>query len=161
MDLIDLRQLDEATIKEMYDIVDEDKDFSIMEYTVKDFILWCTDENEIVQFADNKGKNLYDKFSVIKSVVNGIKYIFNVIDSYKVQQSSEEIEASRGIEFLTFFENMLVECVEYFHLHNMEEAEKIIIADWFLIKKNKLSQMKYERQYHQITDRKYANSNKR
>lgn len=61
------------------------------------------------------------------------------------KQTAEDRAAAVGVEFPTGVERMLLDVATFFSLHSFEEAERVSVASWMLIAKDKSAAVKFER----------------
>ena len=60
------------------------------------------------------------------------KEMENISKLFKLNETkptNDELTAQKGVVFPTFQETMLCECLEWFHLHSLDDAEKLPESD--------------------------------
>lgn len=116
----------------------------VFEMTVGEFIE-ALDEDYAKVFFDDPDEYLVIAVGRLKAFKRDIENVQKILALNEIKLDADEVQAQAGIVFPTVGENMLVECVEWFHLHSIREAEDVKLTDWLLMKKSKNAGQKYER----------------
>jgi len=152
---------DAAIVEQLLDKIEPyplDKD--IIEMTIAEFASIVDDDEEYVKGL-LKEKYAYKAFGKLKSYQQQMKSLNSWLKRLEIQQTSEEKQASLGVEFPSMIERMLLTVTEFFHLTSFEEAEKVKLSNYLLIAKDKVADTKYQRNYQKILDTKSKMNRKR
>lgn len=79
-----------------------------------------------------------------------IEDIQKVLQLNELKLSPEERAAQAGVVFPSFQESVLCDCVDWFHLHSLDEAEQIPFSNYLVMKRRKSADTLYERNLNQI-----------
>ena len=127
----------------------------IIGMTVGEFIE-CLNEDYYKTFFNDYDELIVVAIGRIKQFNKEVEEITKVLQLNDITESNEEKAAKKGIIWPTFQESMLCNCVDWFHLHSLDEAEKIPLSNYLIYNRKVRAESKYERQLNQI----YANKNK-
>lgn len=122
-------------------------DKPITSFTIAEFSEMLEDRYYVRFLKERKALVAFGKIKDFKEKTNNLsKYL----KRFDIKQSQEEKAAAIGIEFPTMIERMLIEVTQFFHLSSFEEAEKHTVADYIMILKDKVSDVKYQKNYNRI-----------
>lgn len=127
----------------------------IVDMTVGEF-LESLEPGYAMKFFSNPEDNLIEAVGKLKSFKKQMEDIQKVLKLNEPTLSSEEKSAQAGVVFPSYQESMLCDCVDWFHLHNMEEAEALPFSDYLVMKRKKSAEALFERNLNKI----YANKAK-
>lgn len=116
----------------------------VVEFTIGEFIESCSEEYAL-RFL--RKRYALDALGMVKSFRRQMKEIADYMQRCELHQTSEERAASSGIAFPTFSERLLIDCMNYFHLNSMEQAENVKLAEYLLILKDRAASARFERAY--------------
>lgn len=122
---------------------------SVFEMTVGEFAE-CLDENYTARFFENPDELFIIAMGRLKHFKNEIDSVGKILKLNEIKLTADEKAAQRGVVFPTFQENLLCETLEYFHLHSLEEAEKIPLSNYLIMKRKKSAEALYERNLNKI-----------
>lgn len=100
-------------------------------------------------------------FGRLKQFNTEMDGISKFIKMYDTKKSQDEEQAARGIVFPTMSQRMLLDCVKFFRLHSMKEAEKVPFADWLTVFQDEASSAKFQRNYSKIIEQKHKLQSKK
>ena len=126
---------------------------SLFVMSVGEFIE-ATDEAFVVGLLAKR--RAFEAFGMLKTYRDEQKKIADYLKRYETKPSSDEESASAGIEFPTMQENMLMECVEFYHLRSTAEAERLPLSDYLLMKKYKGASALFQRRHQDIITSHYG-----
>lgn len=154
--MVKTEDLTKEEMSVMYDMVDP-INFNVFDIKISEFIEFCEDPKKLIDKLqnDNEEIDILEIIANVKGFNDNVSKIFEYLSKFEIQQTQDEKNATKGIDFPNFFETMLIDCVEWFHLNSMEQAENIKVSEWFLFKKKQLANQKYENNYSLIMDKKY------
>lgn len=130
---------------------------SIVSNTIGEFIMLLRgDEKYLKDFflKDNSDITVFEYCAKSKHLKKEINKIAEYLKSLSTKQTDEEIQASKGVSFPSFEENMLIYCQKKFYLNSINQAESTLLCDFILLKKNDLANIKFEKNLRIINDRK-------
>lgn len=122
---------------------------SVIEMTVGEF-LRCLDDDYVLEFFKDPEERLVIAVGRLKSFRQQIENIQKVFSMNEIKLTQEEQAAQRGVVFPSFGENMLCDCVEYFHLTSLDSAENIPLSNYLIMKRKKSAEALYERNLNKI-----------
>lgn len=128
----------------------------VFSFTVGEFIE-SLDEEYVMSFFRKYDEPLVVAIGRIKRFRNELEQIRKILSLNEIKLSPEEQAAQHGVVFPSFQENMLCECVEYFHLHSLDEAENIPLSNYLIMKRKKGAEALYERNLNRQYLRKQSN----
>ena len=130
----------------------------LLEMTCGEFI-GALDEGFMLSIL--REKRALIAFGRYREYLSQLEQITAYIKRYEVEQTADEKAASRGVQFPSLGERILIECVKHYHLHSTAEAERLPITDWLLMVKNEGSAAVYQHKLTQIQNRKSKANNGR
>lgn len=86
----------------------------------------------------------------LKTLTKEVEGLSKYIAKMQVPQSADERTACAGVDFPSLTERMLLDCAEFFSLHSFDDAEKMTVASWLLIQKNKSANARYQYNFSKI-----------
>lgn len=101
-----------------------------------------------------KEKRAYKALGRIRAWSEDLEGVYRFIQKMEIRPSATEKKASMGILFPSFQERMLIDCIDWFHLHSMSEAENVKLADYLVMLKGKSASDQYQRNYNDIISKK-------
>jgi len=128
---------------------------SIVSNTVGEFIMLLRGDEEYLKDFFLKGNNditVYEYAAKSKHLKKEIKGIADYLKRLSVKQKEDEIQATKGIDFPTFEENILIYCQQKFNLNSFKQAESTLLCDFLLHKKNDMANVKYEQRLRLIRE---------
>jgi len=125
----------------------------VFSMTVGEFIEAC-DDDYVKTFFNDPDEYLIIAVGQLKAYKRDIENVSKILELNKIKQDADEAAAAAGVVFPSFGESILAECLEWFHLHSIEEAENVKLTDWLLVKRAKTAEMKYERNLMRVHDAK-------
>lgn len=147
----------EENFKKLLDAVDEyPLDKPLIEMTIGEFIETLED-GYAMRFMEEK--YVYKSFGKLKSFKNQMEGINKFFEMNEVEPSADHKNASIGVNFLTFEENMLYKTAEFFHLKSFDEAENVKLSNYMLIHKKESSEAKFQHNWNRIMDMKNKTKN--
>ena len=126
----------------------------IISMTVGEFIEAC-DDDYIMRFFQDKGQLLVVAIGKVKQFNKEMENISKLFKLNETKPTNDELTAQKGVVFPTFQETMLCECLEWFHLHSLDDAEKIPLSNYLIVKRKKTAEARYERNLNKL----YADKN--
>lgn len=121
----------------------------VFEMTVGEF-LECLDDNYAMKFFDNPEENLVAAIGRLKFFHKQMEDVQKILKMNEITLSSEEQAAQRGVIFPSFAEAMLCDCVDYFHLHSLDDAENVPFSNYLVMKRKKSAEALYERNLNKV-----------
>lgn len=131
-------------------------DKPITQMTVGEFIEASRD-SYIMTFFENRDELLVTAIGKVKQFNKEMENISKVMKLNEIKPSAEESAAQQGVVFPSFQENMLCECLDWFHLHSLDEANDIPLSNYLIVKRKKSAEALYERKLNKI----YSEKNKK
>lgn len=101
-----------------------------------------------------KHRKALKAFGLLKQYRQEIEGISKFLKLYDYQKTQEEKAAAVGIRFPNLSQRILIDCVKWFHLNSMEEAENIKVGEWLTIWQDEAASALYQRNYMRIMDAK-------
>lgn len=145
----------------MYDQIDAMPLVSpVIGMTLGEFIRATTDENWVKNNILNE-ELLVVAIGRLKQFKLEVENINKYMQLNQMDETSEENQAKKGVFFCTFAEEMLLDAVTFFHLHSIDEAEKIPLSDYLVYHKHKTAEAKFQRNLSKIYNQKQAAKPKR
>lgn len=117
--------------------------------TVGEFIE-CLNDDYLSTFFSNGDDLLVVAIGRIKQFKTEMEQIQKLLALNEIKLSNEEKAAQKGVVFPSFEETMLCECVDYFHLHSLDEAEKIPLSNYLIMKRKNSAESLFERNLNRI-----------
>lgn len=127
---------------------------SILSMSIGEFANILLDEDSFLNSLIKPNERAYIAFGRLHQYSKEIKDLSNYLSSMQINLTPEEQAAGRGVDFPSFVERMLLDCVKTFHLHSMVEAEQIPLTDYLVVLKDQISSAKYQRNYNKILEQK-------
>lgn len=122
---------------------------SILTMTVGQF-LECLDKDYAKRFFDDPEKPLVTAVGNLKWFKKQIEDIKKVLELNEFKLSPEEEKAQIGVVFPSFAESVLCECVEWFHLHSLDDAEGVPFSNYLVMRRKHSAEALYERNLNKI-----------
>lgn len=128
--------------------------------TLGDFIRATTDDNWV------KANILSEEYLIVaigrlKQFRNEVENIDKFMKLNECTESTEESQARKGVYFCSAAEEMLLDAVTFFHLHSMDEAEKVPLSDYLVYYKHKTAEAKFQRNLSAVYAKKNNTKQKR
>lgn len=133
---------------------------SVIGMTVGEFLEALEPEYPIKKFFWDPDGNLLEAIGKIKSFRDQMDGIQKVLKMNEIQLSPEERSAQSGVVFPSFGESLLCECVEWFNLHSIDEAENIPLSNYLVMKRKKSAEALFERNLNKIYTQKAKQNSK-
>lgn len=151
--------LTQDTLKELLEKVPAvPLDKPLLSLTVGEFGEIIEDEETyIVKLL--KHRKALKAFGLLRQYRQEIEAISKFFKLYDVRKTADESNAAVGIKFPNFGQRMLIDCVKWFHLNSMEEAEKVKVGDWLTLWQNEAANALYQRNYSKILEQKHKSKN--
>lgn len=122
---------------------------SVFEMTVGEFIE-CLDDKFAESFFKNPEELLVTAMGTLKHFRNELDSVNKILKLNEVKLTPEETAAQRGVVFPSFQESILCECVEWFHLHSIDDAEKLPFSNWLIMKRKRSADVLFERNLNKL-----------
>ena len=126
---------------------------AVLEMTVGEFIE-ATDENYVASLLTER--RALKAFGRVKQYRQEMKAVYDYLSRYETSTTSEERRAANGIDFPSAQETMLMECVEFYHLRSTDEAQRLPLSDYLLMKKYKGANALFQRRHQEIISSHYG-----
>lgn len=111
---------------------------------------WMLDHQELyIKFLLLTQRTIFKFIGRLKGWEENMKFLEQFLRQYSSKQSKLEKQASQGINFLSFTNQMLADVISYYHLHSIRQAKHMMLKEWLFSCQDKLSHAKFERN---ITD---------
>lgn len=133
----------------------------VLKMTVGQFAELTISEEDFIRELLNPNERVFKAFGRLKSYRNQMTALTKYLEGMQLKLTSDEKLASQNVDMPTTAERMLLDCVKFFHLHSMEEAEKIPISDWLVVLKDQVATAKYSRNYQKILEQRSKSKTKR
>lgn len=101
-----------------------------------------------------KHRKALKAFGRLKQYKQEIEAISKFFKLYDVRRTADESNAAVGIKFPNLGQRMLIDCVKWFHLNSMEEAEKVKLSAWLTMWQDEAANALYQRNYTKILEQK-------
>jgi hypothetical protein len=101
-----------------------------------------------------KHRKALKAFGLLKQYRQEIEAISKFFKLYETKKTQEETNAALNIKFPSFSQRILIDCVKWFHLKSMEEAEKIKISEWLTMWQDEASAALYQHNYSKLLEQK-------
>lgn len=124
----------------------------ILSMTVGQFADLTLDEDSFINDILRPNERAYIAFGRLNQYGIEMKALADYLKTMQIKLSPDEQAASRGVDMPSFVERMLLDTVQFFHLHSMSEAEKIPLADYLVVLKDQIATAKYQRNYSKILE---------
>ena len=125
----------------------------VLAMTVGEFVEIVEDEDAFVANLIKHRKAL-KAFGLLKQYKQEMEALAKFFKLYDVRRTADESNAAKGITFPNLGQRMLIDCVKWFHLNSMEDAEKVKLSAWLTMWQDEAANMLYQRQYMNIMDAK-------
>ena len=106
-----------------------------------------------------KHRKVLKAFGLLKQYRQEIEAISKFFKLYDVRKTADESNAAIGVRFPNFGQRMLIDCVKWFHLNSMEEAEKVKLSAWLTMWQDEAANALYQRNYSKILEQKHKSKN--
>lgn len=125
----------------------------VLAMTVGEFGEIVEDEDAFVTklLKHRKALKAFGRLKQYKQEMEAIAKFFKL---YDVRRTADESNAAKGITFPNLGQRILIDCVKWFSLKSMEEAEKVKLSAWLTMWQDEAANMLYQRQYMNIMDAK-------
>ena len=133
---------------------------SVFDMTVGEFLEALEPEYAIQKFFWNPEDNLLEAIGKLKNFRQQMDDVQKILQLNEPKLSSEETQAQAGVVFPTYQESMLCDCIEWFHLRSMDEAEALPFSDYLVMKRKKGAEALYERNLNKIYTQKAKQNSK-
>lgn len=121
----------------------------VINMTVGEFIE-ATGEDYVNCFFENRDEKLYKAVGRLKQFNKEMESVSRIFKSNEIKPTTEELAAQRGVVFPSFGESMLCDCLEWFHLHSLDDAGNIPLSNYLIVKRKKSAESLYERNLNKI-----------
>lgn len=146
--------LTQDTLKELLEKVPAvPLDKPLLSMTVGEFGEMVEDEETHIAKLLKHRKAL-KAFGLLRQYKQEIEAISKFFKLYDVRRTADESNAAIGIKFPNLGQRMLIDCVKWFHLNSMEEAEKITVGEWLTFWMDEAANMLYQRNYQKLLEQK-------
>ena len=151
--------LTQDTLKELLEKVPAvPLDKPLLSMTVGEFGEIIEDEETyIVKLL--KHRKALKAFGLLKQYRQEIEAISKFFKLYDVRKTADESNAAIGVRFPNFGQRMLIDCVKWFHLNKMEDAEKVKLSAWLTMWQDEAANALYQRNYSKILEQKHKSKN--
>ena len=117
---------------------------SVFSMTIGEFIE-CLSDDYTMKFFSNPDDILVLAIGRLKTFKQEIENVNKIMSLNEIKLTNEEKAAQRGVIFPSFGETILCEAVEYFNLHSLDDAEKIPLSNYLIMKRKKSAEALYQR----------------
>lgn len=151
--------LTQDTLKELLEKVPAvPLDKPLITLTVGEFGEMVEDEETYIGklLKHRKALKAFGKLKQYKQEIEAISKFFKL---YDVRRTADESNAAVGIKFPNLGQRMLIDCVKWFHLNSMEEAEKVKLSAWLTMWQDEAANALYQRNYSKILEQKHKSKN--
>lgn len=151
--------LTQDTLKELLEKVPAvPLDKPLITLTVGEFGEMVEDEETYIGklLKHHKALKAFGKLKQYKQEIEAISKFFKL---YDVRRTADESNAAVGIKFPNLGQRMLIDCVKWFHLNSMEEAEKVKLSAWLTMWQDEAANALYQRNYSKILEQKHKSKN--
>ena len=124
-------------------------DKSVFEMSIGEF-LQCLTDDYAQQFFSNPDELLVVAVGRLKHFKSEMDNVNRILSLNEIKLTAEEKAAQRGVVFPSFGESVLCETVEYFHLNSFDDAEKIPLTNYLIMKRKKGAEALYTRNLNRI-----------
>lgn len=121
---------------------------------------------EIVDDEDTYIANLLKQrkalkaFGMLKQYKVEMENLSKFFKQYEIKRTPEEEAAGRGVRFPSFIQRVLIDCVKWFHLNSMKEAEQVKLSEWLTFWQDEASAALYQRNFQKLLEQKH-NANRK
>ena len=126
----------------------------IIKMTVGEFLEALDPAYAIEKFFSDPDELLVNAVGRIKTFKKEIEDISNVLKVNEISLSVEEKAAQRGVVFPSYEESVLCECVEWFHLHSLDDAEKVPLSNYIVMHRKHSAEALFDRNLNKIYNEK-------
>lgn len=98
-------------------------------------------------------------FGLLKQYKQEMESLAKFFKLYDVRRTADESNAAVGIKFPNLAQRMLIDCVKWFHLNSMEDAEKVKLSAWLTMWQDEAANMLYQRNYQKLLEQKHKSKN--
>lgn len=151
--------LTQDTLKELLEKVPAvPLDKPLITLTVGEFGEMVEDEETYIGklLKHRKALKAFGRLKQYKQEIEAISKFFKL---YDVRRTADESNAAVGIKFPNLGQRMLIDCVKWFHLNSMEEAEKVKLSAWLTMWQDEAANTLYQRNYSKILEQKHKSKN--
>ena len=145
--VLPLLTTDEAFMKAVESVPRVELQTPVLKMTVGEFIE-ALDEGYVAKFLTEK--RAYKALGKTRAYKEDVKSVLDFLRKLEIEPSADEKRASNGVLFPSFGERMLVDCVRWFNLHSMSDAERLPLVDYMIMAKAEAASSKYQRNYNKI-----------
>lgn len=121
--------------------------------TVGEFLECLGEDYPYTFFQDNK-QRLTVAIGRFKQFKKELEDIQKVLKLNEISTTPEEQAAQNGVVWPTFQEGVLCDCVDWFNLHSLEDAEKLPLTNYLIMKRKKNAESLFERNLNKIYNEK-------
>ncbi len=151
--------LTQDTLKELLEKVPAvPLDKPLITLTVGEFGEIVEDEEPYIVklLSHRKALKAFGRLKQYKQEMEAIAKFFKL---YDVRRTADESNAAVGIKFPNLGQRMLIDCVKWFHLNSMEDAEKVKLSAWLTMWQDEAANALYQRNYSKILEQKHKSKN--
>ena len=151
--------LTQDTLKELLEKVPAvPLDKPLITLTVGEFGEMVEDEETYIGklLKHRKALKAFGRLKQYKQEIEAISKFFKL---YDIRRTADESNAAIGIKFPNLGQRMLIDCVKWFHLNSMEEAEKVKLSAWLTMWQDEAANALYQRNYSKILEQKHKVKN--
>lgn len=151
--------LTQDTLKELLEKVHAvPLDKPLITLTVGEFGEMVEDEETYIGklLKHRKALKAFGRLKQYKQEIEAISKFFKL---YDIRRTADESNAAIGIKFPNLGQRMLIDCVKWFHLNSMEEAEKVKLSAWLTMWQDEAANALYQRNYSKILEQKHKSKN--
>lgn len=131
-----------------------------MDLTIKQ-LDWILDHpDKVLKIIRATSPRLLDFVGRVKGLKANMKFLEDFLKSYQVEQTKQERQAMRGIAFPGFTDQILIDLIEFYHLHSVKQASRMRLKEWLLCSQSKMSRNKFQSELSRIHNREMEASRK-
>lgn len=123
---------------------------SVFDMTVGEFLEAMEDDYAYKKFFYDPDANLIEAVGKLKNFRKQMEDVQKLLKMNEPKLSSEETQAQAGVVFPSFEESMLCDCIEWFHLRSMDEAEALPFSDYLVMQRRKNAEALYNRNLNKV-----------
>lgn len=107
-----------------------------------------------------KHRKALKAFGRLKQYKQEMEALGKFFKMYEIKRTPEEEAAGRGVMFPSFIQRVLIDCIKWFHLTSMKEAEKVKLSEWLTFWQDEASAALYQRNFQKLLEQKHTTQRK-
>lgn len=132
----------------LYDLI-EAEEVSLFDMSVGDVCQCISSEQAFADWIDNHNDWLISrKIAFAKGFIKASEVTFGYFKKFESDGDATFNRAAAEVGGdITMAESIILDCVEFYHLHSTKEAEVLPFSDWFMMKRREVINNAVERRY--------------